>query len=43
VESEKNNVISQQVESDATSPFLERLVSLEIISAMTHGGDHAAG
>jgi len=30
------------MESDATSPSLKRSVSLEIISAVTHGGDHVA-
>ena len=32
--------ISQQVESYATSPSLERLVSLEIIPTVTHDSDH---
>jgi len=30
------------VESDATSPSLERSVSLEIISTVTQGSDHVA-
>jgi len=42
VEIEKTKGISQQVESDATSPFLERSVSLEIISTMTQVSDHVA-
>ena len=42
VEIEKIKEISQQVESDATSPSLERSVSLEIIPTVTHGGDHVA-
>jgi len=35
VESEKTKGISQQVKSDATSPSLDRTVSLEIIPAVT--------
>jgi len=42
VESEKTEGISQQMKSDATSSFLERSISLEIIPAVTHGGDHIA-
>ena len=34
--------ISQQVESDAASPSLERSVSLEIIPTVTQGSDHVA-
>ena len=30
------------MESDATSPSLERSISLEIISTVTHGSDHVA-
>jgi len=30
------------VESDATSPSLERSVSLEIITTVTQGSDHVA-
>ena len=48
VEIEKTKRVSQQVESDATSPSLERsvslesLVSLEMIPMMTQGSDHLA-
>jgi len=42
VESEKTKGISQQVKSDATSSSLDRIVSLEIISTVTHGSDHVA-
>jgi len=42
VESEKTEGISQQVESDATSPSLERSISFEIIPAVTQDGDHVA-
>jgi len=42
VEIEKTKGISQQVESDTTSPSLERSVSLEIISTVTQGSDHVA-
>ena len=42
VESEKTKRISQQVESDAISPSLERLILLEIIPAVTKCGDHVA-
>jgi len=34
--------ISQQVESDATSPSLERSVLLEIIPTVAQGSDHVA-
>ena len=34
--------ISQQVESDTTSPSLERTVSVEIILAVTQSTDHVA-
>jgi len=30
------------VEGNATSPFLKRSVSFEIIPAVTQGGDHVA-
>jgi len=40
VESEKTKRISQQVESDAISPSLERLKLLEIIPAVIKCGDH---
>ena len=43
VENEKTEGILQQVESDATLPFLERSVSLKIIPALTQGDDHVAG
>ena len=39
---ENTKEVSQQVESDATSPSLERKVSLEIIPMMTQGNDHVA-
>ena len=42
VEIEKTKVISQQVESGATSPSLERSISLEIIPTVTQGSDHVA-
>ena len=42
VEIEKTKGISQQVESDATSPSLERSVSLEIILKVTRGSDQVA-
>jgi len=42
VKSEKTKGISQQVESDVTSPSLERSVSLEIIPPVTQGGNHVA-
>ena len=38
----KTKGISEQVVSDATSPSLERSVSLEIIPTMTHDSDHVA-
>ena len=40
VEIEKTKGVSQQVESDVTSPYLERSVSLEIIPTVTQGSDH---
>jgi len=42
VEIEKTKGVSQQVESDVTSPYLERSVSLEIIPTVTQGSDHVA-
>jgi len=42
VKIEKTKGVSQQVESDATSPSLERSVSLEIIPTVTQGSDHVA-
>jgi len=42
VESEKTSRISQQVESDATLPSLDRIVSLEITPEVTRVGDHIA-
>ena len=42
VEIEKTKGVSQQVESDATSPFLERSVLLEIIPTVTQGNNHVA-
>ena len=42
VESQTTNMILQQVESDVTSPSLNRSVSLEIIPVVTQGGDHVA-
>ena len=39
VEIERTKEISQQVESEATSPSLERSVSLEIIPKVTQDGD----
>jgi len=42
VEIEKTKGVSQQVESDATSPPLEKSVSLEIIPMVTQGSDHVA-
>ena len=42
VETERTKEVSQQVESDATSPSLERLVSLEIIPKVTQGSDQVA-
>jgi len=40
VEIEKTKEISQLVESDTTSPSLERSVSLEIILTVTQSSDH---
>ena len=40
MEIEKTKGVSQQVDSDATSPSLERLVSLEIIPTVTRSSDH---
>jgi len=40
VESEKTKKILQRVESDATSSYLDRTISLEIIPAVTQGIDH---
>jgi len=40
VEIKKIKEVSQQMESDATSPSLERSVSLEIILTMTQGSNH---
>ena len=42
VESKMTDKISQQVESDATSPSLDRSVSFEITLAVTQSGDHIA-
>ena len=42
VESKKTKGISQQVESDATSPSLEKLVSFEITLTVTQGSDYIA-
>jgi len=42
VEIEKTKRILQQVESDTTSPSLERSVSLEIIPTVTQGSEHVA-
>ena len=39
VESEKTKGISPQVESDATSPSLERSVSFEVIPSVTQEDD----
>jgi len=39
VEIERTKEISQQVESEAISPSLERSVSLEIIPKVTQDGD----
>ena len=41
VESKMTDRISQRVESNATSPSLERSVLFEIIHAMTQGGDRS--
>jgi len=40
VEIKKTKGISQQVESDATSPSLERSVLVEIIPTVIQGNDH---
>jgi len=40
VGSEKTKGISQQVDSDTTSPSLDRTVSVKIIPAVTQGTDH---
>ena len=40
VKSQTTDMISQQVESDATLPSLERSISFEIIPAVTQSGDH---
>ena len=42
VKIEKTKEVSQKEESDATSPSLERSVSLEIIPKVTHGSDQVA-
>jgi len=42
VKIEKTKGISQQVESYATSPSLERSVSLDIIPKVTQGSDYVA-
>ena len=42
VESEKIKKILQQVKSDATSSYLDRTISLQIIPAVTQGIDHVA-
>jgi len=42
VESQTTNRILQQVESDATSPSLERPISFEITSSVTQGDDQIA-
>jgi len=42
VEIEKSKRISQLVESDATSPSLERSISLKIIPTVILGSDHVA-
>jgi len=42
VEIEKTKGVSQQVESDATSPSLERSESLEITPTVTQDSDHVA-
>jgi len=42
VESQMTDRILQQVESDVTSPSLERSVSFEIIPSVTQGGDQVA-
>jgi len=42
VKIERTKEVSQQVESDATSPSLERSVSLEIIPTVTQDSDQIA-
>ena len=42
VEIERIKEVSQQVENDATSPSLERSISLEIIPKVTQGSDQVA-
>ena len=42
VEIERTKEVSQQVESDATPPSLERSVSFEIIPKVTQGSDQLA-
>ena len=42
VEIENTKRVSQQVESDATPPSLDRSVLFEITAEVTHGGDHVA-
>jgi len=42
VEIEKTKGVSKQMESDATSPSLERSVSLKITPTVTQGSDHVA-
>ena len=42
VKIEKTKRVSQQIESDATSPSLERSVTLEFIPTVTHGSNHVA-
>jgi len=42
VESQTTDRILQQVESDVTSPSLNRSVSLEVIPSVTQGGDQVA-
>ena len=42
VEIKKTKRVQQQVESDATSPSLERSVSLEITPTVTQVNDHVS-
>ena len=42
VKIEKTKGISQQVESDATSPSLEKSVSFQVISLVTQGDNQVA-
>ena len=42
VESKRTDRISQQMESDAISPYLERSISFEIIPVVTQASDHVA-